>query len=52
MRKNPPLPDRPPALTGDHEADADAAVEWLFRQTEQWLAEDQSEATDLGGYAA
>jgi hypothetical protein len=52
MRKNRPLPDRPPALTGDHEADADAAVEWLFTHREQWLAEDQSETAHHGGYAA
>jgi len=52
MRKNCPLPDRPPALTGDHDADADAAVEWLFAHSEQWLGEDESETANHDGYAA
>jgi hypothetical protein len=48
MRKNRPLPDRPPAFTGDH----DAAAEWLFPHNEQSLAEDESGTANHDGYAA
>ena len=52
MRKNRPLPDRPPAFTGSLDSDAGAAIEWLFAHSDEWLVQDDYEATSLGGYAA
>jgi len=52
MRKNHPLPDRPPALPANLNADTDTAVEWLFAHNEQSLGEDESETANHDGYAA
>ena len=40
MRKDLPLPDPPPALTGDLERDADAALGWLWAHCDRWLDDD------------
>lgn len=52
MRKNRPLPDRPPALPANLDSDGDAAVEWPFAHNEQWLGENESETAHHDGYAA
>jgi hypothetical protein len=50
MRKNQPRTDRPPELTGDLDADADAALTWLYDHPECWLTEE--DGSPNGGVAA
>ena len=50
MRKNQPLTDRPPELTGDLDVDTDAALAWLYAHPKDWLAEEDESPN--GGVAA
>ena len=50
MRKNRPSTDRPPELTGNIDADTDAALAWLYAHPEEWLTE--ADESQNGGVAA
>ena len=50
MRKNRPSTDCPPELTGDLDADTDAALAWLYAHPDAWLTEDGGSPN--GGVAA
>jgi len=50
MRKNQPLTDRPPELTGHLDADTDAALAWLYAHPDAWLTEEDE--SQNGGVAA
>ena len=52
MRQIRPAPtDCPPRLTGDVDADTEAALSWLWAHPDRWLELDESEPSDLGGAA-
>jgi len=50
MRKNQPLTDPPPELTGDLDVDTDAALAWLYAHPDEWLTEEDESPS--GGVAA